>query len=662
MNGRPPYLPAALGRIEGLGEKAIKGFFNEIPPELLKIVVAQLRPIAGFRPGTSAGIQRQLQSLAQKIAARRVPKSFPHSREEVALYGLWRAWSLSQIRDSAITKNLFEGLEQGDSEESGAIDGHARMAAAITALAASGTCGRETLKRFVTFSPFENVEYLQELAKSARTNAEIARDSALQELPERLHKDEARLQALESNFSGLDRNSALVQSELADVRHAVSDLRTLMEQDRAAVTELGRSVRATVEAHILVDGIVQQTNRSLDDLSEIVAEDKRTSEHIVAEVRANAIQLETLGTRLADTERAFERLDLLERKIQELFEKDFAVARAEPLDLVPNEAPSEIAPRYLDPALTVERLRVESGLTVKPLNSYFEILSSLESALVEAGLKKSMATMFAEEVLAAIATEQIIFLRGGFAVDVARKCALSLCGRSVFRTAIPFGLTDPSLLRHRLIDRPAASSGSLSCVIVEGINNSPLDLLKDVLLDQVTHRVGSLGRTEPTVLFASIADGAGAFPIETSYLELGPVFDLEQMDWRRLRSEKLPVLGSVAHDTWLSIPAAWDGKVIDYDEPLRGVRQLGHKRNARIEVNVIRAFSALKSLRQDQAGVSALQSLTYGWLAPYWLALDAKPDDIDSEIDGGKCDAATVDQRLKGILNEYRVNRTGDAE
>jgi hypothetical protein len=224
------------------------------------------------------------------------------------------------------------------------------------------------------------------------------------------------------------------------------------------------------------------------------------------------------------------------------------------------------------------------------------------------------------------------------------------------------GITDGQPVRHGLANRRAIAPGKLSSVILEGINNSTLDLLRDGLLDQVTGRVGGSGRVAPTILFASVADGSGAFPLESSYLELGPIFDLEQLDWQHQQQEKAPFLGSAPQDVWLSIAKSWEGKPVDYEEALRGVRKFASRRNARIELNVTRAFAALKGFRVRPAETTALQSLTFGWLAPYWLLVPVQPDDIDSEIDGGKCDTTSVDLRLKRMLDEYRAAQSGGAQ
>src|SRR5690349_16166436 len=100
MSGRPTYLPASVTRIEGLGEKQIAAFFNEIPRELVKVVTSGLPQVPGFRQGTTQAAQRQVQALALRIAKQRTSKSFAHSRDESALYGLWHTWAQSQLSDS----------------------------------------------------------------------------------------------------------------------------------------------------------------------------------------------------------------------------------------------------------------------------------------------------------------------------------------------------------------------------------------------------------------------------------------------------------------------------------------------------------------------------------------------------------------------------------
>jgi hypothetical protein len=47
-----------------------------------------------------------------------------------------------------------------------------------------------------------------------------------------------------------------------------------------------------------------------------------------------------------------------------------------------------------------------------------------------------------------------------------------------------------------------------------------------------------------------------------------------------------------------------------------------------------------------------LQSLVYGWLLPFWATHDVTKTEIDSEVDGGKCDANAPDPRIKLLLDD----------
>ena len=131
------------------------------------------------------------------------------------------------------------------------------------------------------------------------------------------------------------------------------------------------------------------------------------------------------------------------------------------------------------------------------------------------------------------------------------------------------------------------------------------------------------------------------------------MFDLDCLDWRSRRP--------VARDTtWLAlskaavrtIRATLTGKTIDAEEPQKLVQTFLPKRNPRIEHTVLSAFTALAACRKERELPTPLQSLTYGWLLPLWAALGVAKSEADIQIDGGKCDAAEPDPRLKFLLDE----------
>src|SRR5438552_31143 len=88
----------------------------------------------------------------------------------------------------------------------------------------------------------------------------------------------------------------------------------------------------------------------------------------------------------------------------------------------------------------------------------------------------------------------------------------------------------------------------------------------------------------------------------------------------------------------------------DFDEPLRQLRAFTPKRKPRIERVFAAAYAALCILHDERDAPTPLQSLTYGWLAPLWVALGLSRQDADTEIDGGKCDGSRPDPRIASML------------
>ena len=115
-----------------------------------------LPAVSGFRPGTAATLERQLQTLAHKLAQGRLTKSFARSREEIGLYAIWRAWSQHHLAPSTITENLFEALET-EIEEDGHDSLSKAMVDALGAYTGALEVGRETLVEFVAMSPFDEI-------------------------------------------------------------------------------------------------------------------------------------------------------------------------------------------------------------------------------------------------------------------------------------------------------------------------------------------------------------------------------------------------------------------------------------------------------------------------------------------------------------------------
>ena len=85
---------------------------------------------------------------------------------------------------------------------------------------------------------------------------------------------------------------------------------------------------------------------------------------------------------------------------------------------------------------------------------------------------------------------------------------------------------------------------------------------------------------------------------------------------------------------------------IDTEEAVRLVMLFASAKNPAVERTLTRAYRALQFIRTDVQTVTALQSLFFGWLLPYWQILGLSKDQIEYELDGGKVNGSSVDKRL----------------
>jgi hypothetical protein len=326
---------------------------------------------------------------------------------------------------------------------------------------------------------------------------------------------------------------------------------------------------------------------------------------------------------------------------------------------VPDQAPKPPLSR-----LRFNPLLSSGNAATRPLKTAQEMASVIASNLQSIGLKNSAAETFSEEIAAAVVTGQIIFFRGAFSTDVVRLCAVALSGGNAYRVSIPMGLDDGEELRQSALETPAESEGGVSSIVLEGVNRSALELFEDVLIEMSSgFKVSSYRDKRRVFIFGSLLTGAAALPVEASYLQLGPIFDLDYLDWRaRPVDEALPILGKIASKDLEAIRLPLAKSVPDEDVVGGLVAKGQSKRHPQLERAALAAYRALCALKRASAHPTALQSLMYGWLAPLWIVRGLSQEAIDEELDGGKCDGAVADPRLSAILKMAENNRQASGE
>jgi hypothetical protein len=646
----PSPTTAALDRIRSLGETAFLGFLDEVSPNATLALADSLPPVSGFRKASKSGIQQRKRELWRRLL-RLTPTN--KERVEFALYKFWHAWAMEHLGDPAGTSALFDAIEQAASGEEEANAGLAilELFAALKTRSLANACSREKIERLFSYSPFDETPEIRASIDGAKSAADIERESAITELPQRLSRDEKEIKSIEENLGLLLERMDSSSAEIRDIQKELAA--TTSEAARAA--SANKEIRAHIEAH--AEALQSSANTLAAQGKDLAAHSKATDERLA---RISA-QLDALS-RKVESERA------------DRAREEWTAATAHRLDaLEAREAsPGQSPPAGQDPppardalpaSIRAHALRAGAGPADRSFATFADATIALAANLEAIGLKKSAAQALAEEICAAAFVGQVVFLKGGRATGAVRLCAQTLGGQNSFRMAIPIGLNDGEALTAAVRHELSGAGDNIAAVAIEGANRSGLDVFADALSDMVAGDRDFSGRTQrPTLVFAGVTQGAASLAIEPRYLELGPIFDLDHLDWRlRLPVSAELVIGAFSIPVFRSIRDSLVAKPADSEEPLRLLRRFTASRNPRMESVVVAAHAALASIERRQKLPTPLQSIAFGWLVPLWATLGLTREEVDSELDGGKCDSGAADPRLTSLLTagEFAPGKVG---
>lgn len=632
---RPAYAPIALDRLEKVGEKDILQYFKSVPSWAEKHISKLLPTVSGFRPGTAAMLDRQLQTLAHKLAQGRLTKSFARSKDEIGLYAIWRAWSQHNLAPAAITDSLFKALETKVEEENSDFRSKA-MVDALIAYADASEVGQETLVQFATMSPFEEIGEMLAITLRAKTASKIEETAVLKELPSRLQKDESFLHELEARVAAIEATLRDATAPPANKAVPLVGFAQDFVELKAAINDEAAKVHSLAEAVDRLSDLADQQTEKVGSMDQAISE---TVKSVAEEVRIANLRLDDAESNILNIFEYERRLVALETSRQ-------------------TESPSVVTAvaHTTDGQFSIAAQSVSKP---KVLDTIEAVLAALKAALHGEGLRKSTAESFAQELLAAISARQAIFLKGAFAREVAAACARSLAGNAVARLSITLGASKSwAGSVGSLWSQPELEDKAAVAAIVENVNGAAMVVSFDGIMDLLTSRIDD-GRPA-SIVFATLIDSPAAFPLEKLYLHLGPVFNLDSMEWRGKRA-KLVSAGELTSNATSAVFGLTPSKPIDFEEPRRLSALAAGKSDPRFERIVEDAFSALSQLRSETSEFTTIQSLQFGWLLPYWVMRSPQIGELDAEIDGGRCDGSNVDARLKRILDNYS-SECGDNE
>jgi hypothetical protein len=690
----------AKARIQSLGQKALIAFFEEVPAAAMQQVARLLPSVPGFRKTTQAGIAKQKECLARKLT-----RPSAQDRDYHGLYVIWRSWIDGNLQNAQLAHELIDAVEDAADDAHSpearrlAIEKHVdTLLEKLKDESQQNRCTREQMDRLFTYSPFPETPAARGLISAAKSSAEVDRDAALRELPKRLRQDEDEIQSIKTELKALSGRLDPVAASVEKVLKRLLTLETTAVEAQATAENARNAIQAREnfaraaeipmggakpeETSAATEARIQELAAQIDevriDLRQLSSTVSYVSELRESIQRLTAMQKDLDANRQGHDKRIqelssaieaiqpnvaalnegrqfVEQLSALGERLAELEQRSNVAAPSPALPIEPKSLTSYQSGKVLDlrAGLNWESLQPADESGIVPIRSHSDIANAFVKALQPLGLRKTARQIFAEECAAAVVSRQAVFLRGAFATRVARGLARAIGGPASARLAVPIGAQDGEDLRFcvgAVLGRYIESVGALA---IEGINRTALDVTKEVLADCVDPPGGAPdGRVPRAAVFATIAAGIASLPIEPSYFELGPVFDLDYLDWRTNQSsDPEPAGGSLPIEVDCSIQAQLGTADINTEEAIRLARLFLRKRNPTVERVMARAYRALHVVRSDQKAVTPLHSLAYGWLLPYWCSLNFSKDQINSELDGGKCNGTVADQRLAAMLS-----------
>jgi hypothetical protein len=649
MKSRPSWSPGALARVRKVGDKAFVAFLEEVSPAGTQPLIGHLPPVKGFRKGTLAGITHQKRALAGKFTAKSGVPLADRTRADAALYAFWRAWGREHLGDPAqlgkVLGDIEDAFENGlDEHEEASIGAQVdRLFLALKDASMENRCSREQIERFFLFSPFESSVTVESAIAGAKSAKDVARDVELHGLPDRLHQDEQDLRSLEERLTSLTALLDIATADIQELQHrgaaepddhgpALSGISTRLDDLGAGVSKALKGLETALA------GVAELRN----DLSDTV---KAFSERLDGVTKSISSLSEGNETGLQAQALRVDELETLFLVLQhEVADQPRATALAVPHETAGAPPPLARAPTV---GLFVEPLDSGSGARTVELVAWGPAYDLLCQNLINLGLKRSAGETLSREICAAVTGRYLMQFKGSFATPLARVAALSLFGEAAGRLPLPLGTIGWRDLDVALAARSAGNDPRQRGVVLEGLNNVPVESVADLLRDYLQ------GQIRPrTTLFASLNSGPSALPPSTQMLELGPIIDLDMLDWRLTRPNGGDIrIGQVssalASDDFTANPG-------NRDELLDLLRE--HAKRNPLMASVAVGFHAHLNGHCDNP-VAALQGTVFGWLWPLWAISGANAESIDAATEGGRLGATQQDPRFVTMLAELTTGR-----
>lgn len=661
------YTESALDRVRKMEAESIIEFFNEVSQPAVMQAVAILPNLRGFRSNSEQGVRRKVQLLANRLVGDKSRRPENVRRDFDVLGFVWMAWGTERLGDTDAIDDYIDRSQVPERDEIGdgneEVNGDDPLALELFGRLRDSShlnvCGRSDIKRFFEFSPFGEAERLLDVIESCKPTTAVVRDREISALPGKVEKAEQEIADLREAVDALSKNNEVHEKSLLALHEEVESL-------QKAVSEGSES---TLEIRNRLDAVQSEIASQKERFDESGATQEKLLQDVATSIKKlqSALtvvtnQIEPLSSKSEKADKAIISIGSELAQMRKLITEFRTIANrvpvaSRPIDIKSDSAATEAR---LARTITLEKLRGNDrdGDSVA-LRQMDEIIGMVTTNLECLGIKKSSAEALALECIAALVAGQMPHFGGMFGKRVAEACAMALAAQDTYVLTVPVGVAAPHEFRQQLGALLVLERQAVGCIIIDGINRSALDTFGECLVEVVSCLRSGDHASRSMLIIATLTDGPASLPLSIEHVSLGPVFYTDTLDWRsRPRAGGQMSYGGISAQVWQEASSAAESTTPDSEEALRLLGEFVPFANPLLRRTVLSAFQTLSALRNNRAGPTTLQSLSFGWLAPLCIATGTTGEDADQEFDQGIVDGTASDIRLANLLRSRLFGST----
>ncbi|GFM55917.1 hypothetical protein PSCICF_20950 [Pseudomonas cichorii] len=529
------YSQEARERISALGVTMITQFIEEVPHTFRKPVFDRQASIPGFRRGSPPEFKEKQRRLIGHLVH---PQ--PGQKGEAdwkAFASLWVAWAKSRL------DNAFPAPDKAPQSADAGAGFFKRLAELYP------DAPRETVERLAAYSGFAEDPAMQAALNSFHPASTLARDRMIDGLPGRLDKIEGyfdlaetaaeetaeRIDQLEKTATATTKAVKQLAGSFAGVAHDVEDLRTALQNVTDRLQQLSELAQSTAGVQQEVSQVLARSDLHDEHISAVLDSLAVQVTNLVAE-RAQVLAFEealtTLSARVPDWEVTTTTMAALRERLDD---HDLRGSRPR------HEASDQARVRLIENEATGPFVEVSS------VDVAWKVIAN---NLQACGVVKNDASRYAQHILAAVISGQLIQFKGSTADLIADAVATAIGGAIFHEWRVPVGL----LSEDAATDCLEVVRESSGCLLLKGANRSAFEVYGSAIRDLVARRQFTLTVDTRLVLIASWAHGPAVFPDGGTLAELGPVFDTDEFDMRGL-SAQVPLMqfGQRVVEDWIAL-------------------------------------------------------------------------------------------------------------